>query len=202
MQDNRVRIRLSFDPNNQEDSAILDYLNNAGEGISKRIKKCIMECMENKLEPVKEEETGGNCLKYDLIKETIVDESKKKNKYLFPFKRKKNKDKSVIKKYEVEENEFDKFENLEKYIIEKKLESDVMTMLAMAIDCGVDSKTIFSMVENGLDAKQIRALIDVDIADKQVKNRAPNLRVKNKRKNEIKENDPLAIDIVDLDEND
>ena len=80
------------------------------------------------------------------------------------------KDKTVapeVIRYEVAEKRIEDYKSLEEYVIDKNLEPGIMTMIACALDCNISYHTIFSMIENGLNAQQMRSVIDLVKAKRQ-----------------------------------
>ena len=84
---------------------------------------------------------------------------KKKN----PGKKKKQQSPEVIK-YEVREKRIDDYKSLEEYVIGKNLDAGVMSAISCALECHISYSTILSMIENGLNAKQMRGVIDLILA--------------------------------------
>ena len=199
MNDNRIRIRISLNPENEEDLIIINYLESSNEKAQTILKKCI-------LNHIMAEDEKKQVL-VDLIKEEKDNKEKRKTR-LFRKKEKrdcKQTEDALVKRYKVEEKNIEDYESLEKYAINKRLEPDVMAMMSFALDCGIDYKTILSMVENNLTAQQMRAVIDLIEAKDQAK-RSKNIIIKqgkvNKNikesKKDIKQNDPLAVEVKDL----
>ena len=199
MQDTRIRIRISLNPENKDDLRIIEFLNGANENAQMLFKKCVLYYI-NADDKTNKKDTKVSV---NLLKEEVNNKEKRKTKFLCRKTKKDNKsieDASIIK-YKVEEINLDGYESLEKYVIEKKLEPDVMNMMAMAIDCGIDYKLILSMVENNLSANQMRAVIDLIMAKKPSLNNTPIIKSANNNKSNkenkknVKENDPLAVEL-------
>ena len=72
-----------------------------------------------------------------------------------------------VVKYEASVKTIDDYKSLEEYVIGKNLEPAVMTMIACAINNHISYHIIFSMIENGLSAKQMRGVVDLVLAKRQ-----------------------------------
>ena len=181
MEDNRRRIRISFNPDNEEEAEILAYFDNSDESAQVLIKRALRdyikpaeiksveatEVVENPVSQETPEPLKENQINYNVIREEPHDKKEKQRWYIFRRKsRKEDANESEDRRYIVEEKSINDYESLEKYAIEKKLEPEIMTMMALALDWGVDYGTIISMIENNLSPHQMRAVIDLVMAKK------------------------------------
>ena len=154
MADERVRIRIGLNPGSETDREILDYLecfDNPGMALKDLAYAQIKQEQEA-------ERQKNESVKYKMIRREKV--PLKSSKRWFGRKKKQVNEPEYVK-YSVEEKQMDDFHSLEDYLIRKKLDPSVMTMITAALEKGIDYGTILSMVENGLNAQQMRGVIEV-----------------------------------------
>ena len=162
MADDRTRIRISLNPNNESDCEIMEHLEKC-ENPGNELKELAYAEIKRRKE---EKQQENEIVKYQVIRR----ENKKGKRHGRWFGKRKQSEPEYVK-YTAEEVQADNFRSLEEYLIRKNLDPSVMSVITGALEKGVDYGTILSMVENGLNAQQMRCVIELFRAKAQMKSK-------------------------------